>query len=1778
MQESQLIARFRGELKNSGRFSFARVKNKQRGAGAIEIVAIAAALIPLSLAGVQVALMYNAKGVLNNATFEAARVGAVENAKVEPMKEALARNLIPLYGGGTDATSIAKSYGTAYLDLKAPATGSALSGAGLKVEVLNPTKQAFVDFGHDDTNGNRAIPNSHLKYRERDIGSHSGVNIQDANLLKIKVTYGYRLFVPVVNKVIGQAMAIIDSENSAYYLADPPRIPIEATATVRMHSPAYLADNVSFEPGNGGGTIPKTGGGTVPPADDESGAGGGNSPASDLTVALPSRDSKAEDSFWDPNAPCSGSNCNPGNPFSCAANDSTSSVGSAPGQSVGNPINVTTGNKYQREVDLPALPGTLGLQFTRHYNSLASKNGVLGYGWTHSYDVTLSDKSAQFVTVRQSDGRIVSFDRVDGKNLVARMASDGWLEQSANNYLWRWRDGKTFQFDRKGRLERVTAPSGETLHLTYNANGDLVQVADPQSRSLGFDYYKNGRMKTVIGPAGKVVRYSYDLAGNLDVAQYPDGTTRRFHYEDSRFSHHLTGITDGRNVRYATWAYDDVGRAVLSTHAKGVGQVRLQYEGKKVHVTNSQGIASTYELARISGMTLVKRIVGPGCSTCGSGDVEYTYTSRAQLASVRTKGRPERRYEYDNVGRLTEIADIDSSGQKTQVASYVYQGSDHEPRVIMEPSVYKGKKHAWFLTYNQAKQITEITETGWSSDLSDGFQGLRRTTTFEYSDGRLASVDGPVPGAVDRVSYEFDAYGRSVAVNYPDGSSDKVLSYDAYGRVSRRMDAHGNETVIDYDLRGRPSVVKIAEASGITNTVTLTYDGAGQISSITGIDDKTSKAEYDEAGRPVAILGPDGKRYEWTWDTEERVTRQHFLAADGSSIQDLSYTYGSSGEVIDARTGNDRVASYEYDRAGRIKSWIDAVQGRVSFDYDENGLLKRRTRAAGTASAVDEEYTYDSRGRITGFVDARGNQSTQEFDDFGNRLFAATPDGGVVVFRYNARGQVIARVDESGVITRYDYGESGRLLGLGVFQEPASIKYQHIDQKLASIESPRQKTEFEYGSNGRVKEKRVRINGVEKQLVTKYRYDRQGRLIGKTLPDGQELVFYFDESSGRLVEVARGRWFRDADLVRFKFDGADRLTGISFAGGDSLDMVYDGQGRLSELNSGATGQVSYSYDRLNRLVAEKRQATSKAYAYDSLGRLTESTATGLESRWTYDAVGNRLLEVKNGQSTELVYSATSNRLLKAGDDELEYTATGAPTRKGELRYEYMGGSRPMKIYRGDQLLAEYSYNSDGERIKKIDYTEVPARITHYLYEHGKLSAELDPAGKVSAQYIYIGHRPLAKLEGNSVFSILADQRGAPVAVTDQEGRKIWTADYAAFGEANVNDDADGDGRRFVLNLRLPGQYYDAETGTYYNLHRDYDPALGRYLTADPIGITAGANMYAYVQNDPLNRIDPLGLYDEMVHYYMTYFLAVTAGIPEDTAHVISTATQYIDNNPLTSPLIGGSAALDRYHFTLDYDSGFHGDASDNIRSRFARPESAQLVRLHTSAMDFNYDGCLIRGRVSTRAVKAQLYGEYLHAYEDTFAHRDTNNKPYDKFNALENEPAGGIGHMFAGHRPDRTYNQRYVSSSQVGSRGSFRQSVEEWSYNELRTLTMEREVFELFQRDFATEIAQNGSGAVVSWSDLAGAGDARIGVLGASVYSNPGTGAVLQQFNQEMDYGAKKSILSGWLERKGFKPIPEYEVHDGARNRNEILGGFGKNDIDGILLPCRKRTARGCID
>jgi RHS repeat-associated protein len=168
----------------------------------------------------------------------------------------------------------------------------------------------------------------------------------------------------------------------------------------------------------------------------------------------------------------------------------------------------------------------------------------------------------------------------------------------------------------------------------------------------------------------------------------------------------------------------------------------------------------------------------------------------------------------------------------------------------------------------------------------------------------------------------------------------------------------------------------------------------------------------------------------------------------------------------------------------------------------------------------------------------------------------------------------------------------------------------------------------------------------------------------------------------------------------------------------------------------------------------------------------------------------------------------------------------------------------------------YQVNALGQRVRKTN--SLGDTVFHYD-SRGRLIAESTPAGAVVREYIYLGDIPVAVAQGSLAF-IHTDHLNTPRLVADATGTTVWRWDQQEpFGTNPANDDPDGNSVAFDLPLRLPGQRYDAETGLHYNLRRDYEPAIGRYVESDPIGLDGGLNTYAYVAASPLRFIDPKGL-------------------------------------------------------------------------------------------------------------------------------------------------------------------------------------------------------------------------------------------------------------------------------------------------------------------------------
>ena len=190
---------------------------------------------------------------------------------------------------------------------------------------------------------------------------------------------------------------------------------------------------------------------------------------------------------------------------------------------------------------------------------------------------------------------------------------------------------------------------------------------------------------------------------------------------------------------------------------------------------------------------------------------------------------------------------------------------------------------------------------------------------------------------------------------------------------------------------------------------------------------------------------------------------------------------------------------------------------------------------------------------------------------------------------------------------------------------------------------------------------------------------------------------------------------------------------------------------------------------------------------------------------------------------------------------------------GTFTFAYDGLNRLTQVNKQTTTVATYGYDSSNRRVRKT----VGTTITHYLYDlNNHLIAETLNGTKIR-DYIYLDGEPFAIKEYKTnpgIYYFVNDHLGTPQQLVTAAGTVVWQAAYLPFGKAQVTIET------VKNNLRFPGQYYDSETGLHYNWNRFYDPDTGRYVTADPLGLDGGMNLYAYVGGDPVNGIDPFGLY------------------------------------------------------------------------------------------------------------------------------------------------------------------------------------------------------------------------------------------------------------------------------------------------------------------------------
>jgi len=1333
----------------------------------------------------------------------------------------------------------------------------------------------------------------------------------------------------------------------------------------------------------------------------------------DTEKALPPLDSGCGVNMSCPTPPrpdhCSPSSS--GNPCDGAG---PASIGNTSGtnQGAGNPINVITGNKYREEVDLPPLPGVLGLEIVRHYNSALSgprvAPGMLGRGWRLSYETELF-VVGRTLQIRQADGAALIFNR-DPRQPSLCSSSDpahGTLHVLASGggdtYEWRWPNGRVLSFDARGRLLQIAAPTGEFVSLQRGAQGELLRVTDPQGRSLVFEYAspRSRGFRGVLAIAAPTGRFAYaygDAGGadplrlaSLSAVTLPGGVLRRYHHEDARHPTLLTGIsvageTGTAASRLATYVYDDAGRAVLSVRGEprrldaagrpvpgtGVGQVALDFgrAGRTV-LTNSLGQTTIYTHAIVGGEYRLLAVVGAGCASCGESNVRYGYDRLGRLVE-RTKldarGRPLHalRSGRDALGRVVRESRVDYANGRPLperlIARYAYDGPSPRPALVARPSVVPGKEHRIRFSYNDRGQPLEVTESGFSPLDAAGEPAvsaekatpITRTTAYVYATinarSLLVAIDGPLangprndPTDSDVTRFEWDDRGDyPLGIIRPGNLASRVEARDEAGRPTAVREANGVLTQLQLTPTGQTTRI---ERAG--RVVSITYDARMQPISLTGNDGQTIRVAYLPGKLRYTL--PDGQTREETTNSEQQVTSTGWLDGQGRRLSEpsrLEY-HPQTGQLAGVTLPSGLRTTFGYDAAGQPSHWQRGKAGGSQRFDPQARLLEADVSGANYQMRADEHAASLALTLPTGAV------HVERIDDFGRVVQQTGPERGVRSARYDEAGRTLEVRDTVRMMTaRYD--AAGRILerrhrNLTDGQE-RQVRTTWQGTLLVRIDDAEQITEYAYDDNARRISERVSLKSHDKDqadavYLTRYRYDALGRIEQTLLPEGATLTPRYD-AIGRIIRVdyqppAHAWWVKAIRWVWADYgtrplinelasDSAHGVLGYTHANGERVKNHHDQALRITQRQDGASiTQLGYNAD--DEIDVLKRNSQALELRYDLRGRLQHVIQGGTRRQhFNLDTNGNRL-ELGNGGNRPYAYRPQSDQLLAEADRRYTYNATGEPVQiedKVTRRLTYDPLAQVAQVTDDGREVARYRYNQNRQRIAKA----VNGRTTFYLWQGGAIAAEADAQGRIEKRYIYMGSRPVALIQydggyKSKLYAIHTDHLGTPLQVTDADRKIIWQAEYDIYGRASVRQHslhvAAGPPASslfgiqvahartpasFSFNLRLPGQYEDAETGWHYNFHRYYNPDTGRYLTPDPIGLQGGTNLYGYVDGNPAGVGDPWGLYRLVMGFEVNNPAAFAGGVHNLNIDYGHTFFYLVDNdNKISSVFSFGPA-------------------------------------------------------------------------------------------------------------------------------------------------------------------------------------------------------------------------------------------------------------------------------
>jgi RHS repeat-associated protein len=854
-------------------------------------------------------------------------------------------------------------------------------------------------------------------------------------------------------------------------------------------------------------------------------------------------------------------------------------------------------------------------------------------------------------------------------------------------------------------------------------------------------------------------------------------------------------------------------------------------------------------------MRLVSASAGSDYYSTAGGELKMNFLSKPSLALLVFFGAgvstawgvpPSVNYEYDDYGNCKAITSKDAGGNVLERTTYTYDDYGRCTSMIEAEHISQSRKWNWHYDryFDGVGTISASAHTSkkWRVQVEPAFNeaGDRRLSAqkFDYND-QIVEV---ATGLFETASGAWNT-GPDTELHY--------FSYDKNGNKETFTDPRGRLTTYEYDLRDRLKKT-IEPLNRITETL---YDTTGNKTDVTFPDTRSQHwRDYDVFGQA------------WTFIDERNNTTN------------LTYQWGPMKKLQTATTHRDKDGggtedqrtTFYYTGLG-LPQWTvfpDGSSELTTYKYGQVDAFKTRKNQA-------KRINYDARGReISHTWDGEAAPGISRSWDDANRVLTLCNIYSTIDYAYDGSGLVIA--------------EGNTIAGSGTVPGSAERRqttlHRYADGSVSAIQYPDGIWIYrDYTARGQLKTVEDNVSGP----VIDYTYFQDGKVNEAVYGNGTTTAFGYD-GRGMISSVQHkknnGQNLSDRTYYR---DTRDRIYAFKKSTSNSLNPMEDGKGDR------------FRYDEEGQLVEAWYNATDPA---------NSGAGNSRYDGFNYDALGNRRGANFIANRGPMDFTRKDNGLNQYRawwpfsftnyDDDLAgwgapAEANGVLMQDGNITAGYNALNQPMMInapaYNGNWMF--FGFDPLGRCVKRwvgaLYNGGVPPPdsnpATYFYYEGWNLIQEGPGASNASRNYVH-GARVdeiVKQITPNNWWARFFhyDARGHATLQTDGWGNIVEQYEYDAFGQPYFYDGAGNNighspwGNRFLFT----GREYLSDLKLYDYRHRLYQPELGRFMQPDPIQFKAGDyNLYRYCHNDPVNKLDPMGLGEFDLREWLTGALDAAA--------------------------------------------------------------------------------------------------------------------------------------------------------------------------------------------------------------------------------------------------------------------------------------------------------------